>query len=164
MFFKSQIITGIVVCLLFIQCSTKREDYQKDKSGLEYRFVTENQEAQQAVINDILEIKYKLTKENDSIIEETDLFRIRLGGASHPGGSIEDGLAMMHIGDSAVFLIDAESYYILSRGIQLPPYLKKGEKVKFHIKLQEIIDLKEFEAYRDGLEQIDDVVVIGVRY
>ena len=70
-----------------------------------------------------MELKYKLTNEDDSIIEETDLFRMRLKAPSHPGGSIEDGLALMNIGDSAVFVIDAKSYYNFTRGIALPKYL-----------------------------------------
>ena len=130
------------------QCKQQNSEYSTHKSGLTYKFFVINQEAKQVAIDDIMELKYKLKTEDDSLIEETDFFRMRLKPPSHPGGSIEDGLAMMHIGDSALFMLDAEPYYTITRGIELPMNIKKGTKLKFYIKLNDILDLDNLVSYK----------------
>ncbi|NOZ46481.1 MAG: hypothetical protein GXO79_06825 [Chlorobi bacterium] len=145
---KNHWIVFALLVLISFQCKQDNKLYEKDKTGLRYKFFVKNIDAKKAAIGDVLELKYKLVTEQDSLIEETDLFRMRLKPSSHPGGSIEDGLALMHEGDSAVFLIDAEKYYNLTRGIKMPKFLKKGSNIKFYMKLNEILDLNDLASYK----------------
>lgn len=138
-----------------LQCKNENTEYSIHESGLKYKFFIQNESEKKVAIDNIMELKYMLKTENDLLIEETDLFRIRLKPPSHPGGSIEDGLSLMHVGDSALFIIDAESYYSLTKGIKLPANIKKGSKIKFYIKLNDIIDLNELESYREKMYHRD---------
>lgn len=154
---KTNHIYILLILLIFFltQCKNDVSEYSIHESGLKYKFFTLNANARKIAIDEIMELKYKLKTGNDTLIEETDFFRMRLKPPSHAGGSIEDGLSLMHLGDSALFIIDAESYYSFTRGIKLPAYLKKGDKIKFYIKLNDIIDLNELESYREKMYHRD---------
>lgn len=153
MHLKINRINIILVLLIsfFTQCKNENAEYSIHESGLKYKFYKLNASEKKVVIDDIMELKYKLKTEDDSLIEETDLFRMRLKPPAHPGGSIEDGLSLMHVGDSALFIIDAELYYTFTRGIELPASIKKGSKIKFYIILNDIVDLNKLESYREKM-------------
>lgn len=59
---------------------------------------------------------------------------------------------MMHVGDSARFLIDATLFYPVTRKEQVPDFIKPGSKLIFNIKLKEIFD---FEKYREESNKTD---------
>ncbi|MFC2086363.1 FKBP-type peptidyl-prolyl cis-trans isomerase [Bacteroidota bacterium] len=147
---RNYIILILLISFL-TQCKNENSEYNTHESGLKYKFFKLNSNEKKVAIDEIMELKYQLKTEDDSLIEETNLFRMRLKPPSHPGGSIEDGLSLMHVGDSALFIIDAESYYTLTRGIELPAYIKKGSKIKFYMKLNDIINLKELDSYREKM-------------
>ena len=61
-------------------------------------------------------------------------------------GSIEDGLAMMGQGDSASFIIKADSFYLKTQRFnELPPYIKPGDNLVVTIKIHEVKSKKEIE-------------------
>ena len=90
-------------------CKDNYGDFNIAESGLQYRFVESHENAQLPQIGNVLELEYSYEKEDGTV-----LFNSREGGRkymktlekpAHTGGSIEDGLAMMHEGDSALFKI-----------------------------------------------------------
>ena len=50
-------------------------------------------------------------------------------------GSLEEGMLMMAIGDSAIFKVNADSVYAKTFKQPRPAYVKKGSKLTFRIKL-----------------------------
>jgi FKBP-type peptidyl-prolyl cis-trans isomerase len=61
-------------------------------------------------------------------------------------GSLEDAMMMMAKGDSASFIVSADSFYLKTqRAPQLPPFLKPGDMLKVEIKMVEIKTKKELE-------------------
>jgi peptidylprolyl isomerase len=136
----------LAVFMAAIQCSDS--DFKIHETGLAYKFVNENKDARQAKVNDVVALKMKYTDASGILIEETDLFRIQLKQPSHAGGAVEDAIMMMHEGDSAIFLINAENYYTKSRGVKLPARLKPDENLTFYIKLIDVISADEFAKER----------------
>jgi FKBP-type peptidyl-prolyl cis-trans isomerase len=88
--------------------------------------------------------------ESDSVLFDTkDMngapFRLKLKATSEAGNTIDDALAMMHVGDSACFKVDAETFFIHSKGIEAPAYIKKGSKLTFYVRLSEIFSMEEYQ-------------------
>jgi FKBP-type peptidyl-prolyl cis-trans isomerase len=64
-------------------------------------------------------------------------------------GSLEDGLFMMAKGDSAAFIVPADSFFLKTMQMnQLPPFIKSGDHIKAVIKLGNIKGKQEVEAQR----------------
>ncbi len=124
--------------------------YLKNNSGIEYKFIIENEQKKLAKIGDVIivDIKYYL---EDSLIFDLKKVnkdkKIKIYRPSHEGGCLEDALTMLSVGDSAHFLISAESFYKHTRKQKLPSFISKNAKLRFEIKLLEIFS--EIEALED---------------
>lgn len=74
------------------------------------------------------------------------VFKYRLPKSSF-AGSIEDGLAMMSKGDSASFIINADSFFLKTqRAKELPSHIKPGDHLLVLIKVKDIKNAQELEA------------------
>ncbi len=137
-----------LIALLLIIVSCSNSNYKTHESGLKYKYFNHSEKAILPNEGDIIAIKFRYENSNGDIIEESELFRTQLNKPSHAGGSIEDALAMMHKGDSALFLIKAEDYYTQTRGVRVPNNIEPTEHLHFFIKMVDIISFDEFEKER----------------
>lgn len=146
---KRNIKNVAYLCLLSCMFSCSSDDFKKHGSGLEYKFVIHNDDSVETKTGDILVLNMRYTNNNDSILfdsrEISGSFRMRLGPPSHNGGCIEDGFSMMHLGDSALFLIDARLFYQETRKMQIPSGVDPNSKLKFYVRLKKILTIKELE-------------------
>jgi len=140
------IISIAIFFILGLSCTNS--DFKVSEIGLEYKFIQENINNPQPQIGDIVTIKMIYTAANGDVIEESAKFRTQLKKPSHTGGSIEDALAMMHKGDSAIFKISANDYYTKTRETYLPERFSANEKLFFYIKLINITSRDEFQKER----------------
>lgn len=147
MFFRN--IIGVATFILFA-LSCNNNDFIVNELGLEYKLIEEYTNNTKAKVGDVLSIKMMYTKPNGDVIEESALFRIQLKKASHMGGSIEDALALMHKGDSAIFKINAENYYTKTRGIPLPEEIDANSKLLFYIRLVDVTPYSDFAKEREA--------------
>ncbi len=138
-----------VVCIAILTFSCRNGGYKTDKSGLMYKFITENKEAVKPVNDDVLVLHMVYKTEKDSVLfstaEISGPFRMRMKKISHEGGCIEDAFGMMHVGDSASFLIDAVNFYEKTKKQDRPMFVKDGDKLKFDIKIVKILKTDQFE-------------------
>ncbi|HNQ69179.1 MAG TPA: FKBP-type peptidyl-prolyl cis-trans isomerase [Bacteroidales bacterium] len=123
--------------------------FRKTNSGLEYRFVGSGKGKKYPKVGDVLYIDMTYKTEKDSVLfrsREIDKnFKMRLEVPSHPGGCIEQAFMMMKEGDSAVFKIDAVNFLTYTQGkVNIPHYIKKGDKLIFNIKMMKIVDGSEY--------------------
>lgn len=132
------------IFLFFLSCDNSQ--FKTHKSGLKYKFIVENKKQKKAKLGDVLAIVFKtLTEKNRETIEQSGLFRIQLQKPMYKGGAVEDALAMMHKGDSALFLIDAKKYYTKTRQMPVPEQLVDDNNVCLAIKVVDIISKEEYE-------------------
>ena len=144
---------SLIFCFAFVS-KDKIKGYKKTDTGLYYKFYKQNKDAQKPEIGDVLtvEMTYKLkgnNKEKDSVIYSSN------GASAIPKlqlikpiykGDISEGLAMMAAGDSASFIISADSFYLRDIGIeQLPDFVKPGSKLVFEIKLLSVQKKADYE-------------------
>lgn len=112
-------------------------------TGVRYLFIKHNSAGGKPVMGDIAYIRILFKRNDDSLLfdshagKHTDsesVFPLTLKPAFH--GSLEQGIALMAAGDSASFLICADSLYMKSfRFKEFPHFVKKGSDLKFYVKL-----------------------------
>ncbi|MDZ7740896.1 MAG: FKBP-type peptidyl-prolyl cis-trans isomerase [Bacteroidota bacterium] len=116
---------------------------------MKYMFY-EQHDAPKPVIGDIVTLRMTYGKE-DSVLFSTDItkekdarFPLR---ESQFMGDIYEGISMMSIGDSARFVISADSFFLITANSQqLPPFITPGEMLYFDMKL---IDFQSEEAFME---------------
>ncbi|MCF8388203.1 MAG: hypothetical protein K9G47_09980 [Bacteroidales bacterium] len=142
-------ISVITVIVLFVlsACNSQDQGYETTDSGLKYKFYVENN-APKPAIGDIVTLQMTYGKE-DSVLFSTDVtkehnarFPLR---ESQFQGDIFEGIGMMSIGDSARFVISADSFFLITANSRrLPPFVDPGEMLYFDMKL---VDFQSEEAF-----------------
>ncbi len=121
--------------------------FSRTKSGLNYKFITKNN-SYRPLIGDVLELDMKYYLNGDSLLFDTKdagtAYRMRMETPSHKA-SIEEGFLMMGKGDSAIFKVDALSFFKYTRNlVHTPNYTKTGDKIEFRVKMIDIIRQTDF--------------------
>jgi len=142
----------ITTALIIFACKENKSGFDKTQTGLEYKFIIHNKDAAQSKKDDVLVLDIIWTTENGDTLftsfEQNRDYLRKLEEPRHQGGSLEDALAMMHLGDSAIFKIDAYNFYKYSEKQEsLPKKLKEGDKIIFYIKLREILKTNDYSNH-----------------
>ncbi len=149
---KQKLFTFFIIIIFAYSCKSDLEGFKKLENGLRYKFIETNEGMPKPTIGDVLviDISYK-NKNGELVFSSAELERTylrKLTEPTHPGGSLEDALAMMHVGDSAIFKINAANFYRFSEEFsQLPDNIDLKENYYFHIRLKEIMKKEEFDSF-----------------
>lgn len=147
--------TAVLVATAFNACKKSPfSDYDKTENGLMYKFYNENKDAKKPALGDILTVTLVLKNtKGDSVLFDSRKF----GGEqkfplfeSKYKGSIEEGFAMLHLGDSASFLVNPDSFYSYTSRAPKPDFFNEGDMLNFEVKLEKI---ESKEEYRKQMEQ-----------
>ena len=137
-------ISLLIVGTLLVFSSCFKDGFEVTSNGLHYLFYKTNEGAKPK-IGDILQLDLEYKNQKDSILYSSkslgDSFLLELKAPSFIGG-LEEGLAMMSVGDSAAFLVSADSIFDKMFKTELPVEIKKGEMLRFEIKLKKIMNKK----------------------
>lgn len=144
-FFLVLFLSGVL-----FSCSSE-SSFKEHESGLKYKYIVHNEGAEKPMVGDILEMSMAYRTMDDSLIEASDFFRMQMSKPSHAGGSIEDAMSLLHVGDSARFIIDAYNFYVKTRKIELPAFLQPGDRLIFDLKLLNFLKFEEFEQERRSI-------------
>ncbi|OFX46086.1 MAG: hypothetical protein A2046_04305 [Bacteroidetes bacterium GWA2_30_7] len=154
---KSYFYKILIIFILSIEViSCKNENkYEVTENGVNYRFFVHNENARKPAVGEIIEINMRYYTEDDSLLFDTKevpgVFRMQVKDPKQFSGTIDEGLVYMNEGDSAEFLVDASFFYLKSKKVDVPSFIKSGSKLKFYIKINKILTLKEFEDERSIL-------------
>ncbi len=117
--------------------------YEKTESGLYYKFHVKNEDGQKSKSGDMITLTMVHRSENDSVFYSSSDYSypyIVTMMKSRSAPDFYEALGMMAERDSATFIFDSETYYKNTfQTTELPPYIKKGSKMLFDIR---IIDFK----------------------
>ncbi len=152
---KFALLTTVAIALVTSSCNnSKFKGYEMAENGLHYHFFNQDKEGTKVQIGDGLLLYYALYRQDsDSLIGDSkesskDGSGYVQFGVSQPTfkGSFEDGLLMMSKGDSAAFIISADSFFLkTNRMNELPKGIKPGSFLKGIFALKEIRTKKELE-------------------
>jgi len=138
---------ALVMFLSSCKDNSEFEGYKKADNGLYYKFFTENKDAVKPNQGDQVSVRYIfMNQKNDSIIMDSKNGSQDGSGYTNIGiqkptfkGSLEDALMMMGKGDSASFIVPADSFFLKTmRMNELPKPFKPGDHIKAVLKVRDI--------------------------
>lgn len=152
---QNLLLTIPAAAMLLASCdNSKFEGYKMADNGLHYKFYVQSDTSRTPAEGDGIAFRYVIKKySNDSTLVDskavsrdgTGITKFLLPKSSFRG-SIEDALMMMHAGDSASFIISADSFFLKTNKMNaLPPYIKPGENLAVFVKMATITTRKEIE-------------------
>jgi FKBP-type peptidyl-prolyl cis-trans isomerase len=124
----------LLVCILSSAALAQQKvAFQKTPTGLEYR-IYHNGGKTKPVAGDLIKTIVVYCNHKDSVIYDSRISRpeniFELLAPTFKG-SLEEGMLMMAIGDSAIFRVNADSIYAKTFKTPRPKYVKKGSKLTF---------------------------------
>ena len=129
----------------FTSCS-KYKGFKEDKeTGLYYKFYVENKDAAQPQDGDLIDFIYTLRTKDSSFVKSIPLQD--LIQPSRYKGDLYAAFKMLHLGDSATFILDADSFFHHFVGEKFEP---KKKELYIDIKLNKITPKKEVEEKREN--------------
>jgi FKBP-type peptidyl-prolyl cis-trans isomerase FkpA len=148
----------LLVCVLaIVSCNnSKFPGYKDTDNGLAYKFYVQNGDANavKPKEGDVMTLSMSYKNSKDSVLFTT----AQRGPITVPltkptfKGSLEEGFAMMAVGDSASFIVNADSLFIKTfQQKELPPYIAKGSMVTFELKLVKIQSKEDVQKERDAM-------------
>lgn len=133
-------IISAFAAMLIAACSN---GYNTTSSGLEYKIIVSNSDAPKPEKGDIVAVRLTCRSLSEIIVDETPTFKMQLKEAPVGRPSVEEGLMMMHKGDSADFRLLSSCY----RGAEP----QDGDSLLMvSVKMVDIIPLEEFERDREA--------------
>jgi len=147
------LLLAVVFLSCTISCSGKYGDFDVTESGLQYKIVDNNRNTGRVPkIGDVLDLNYSYETEDGRVLFDSHdsgrKYMKTLEPAAHVGGSIEEGLAMLHEGDSALFRIGAENFLLFSEKYgHLPAGVNALDQIIIKVRLVDIMDSKEIDRY-----------------
>lgn len=150
---KIHVMTAAAAVLMFTACNKSDfEGYTKAENGLHYKFFNQTEDGTKAEEGGGISIRYTIKiKSKDSTMFDSKMSsqdginKLMLMKPTVQGG-IEDALKMMAKGDSAEFIINADSFFLKTNGMkELPRFMKPNDHLIFSVKMYEIRTKKELE-------------------
>lgn len=140
-----------------ISMASCKKGFQKTEGGLEYMIYTNNS-GPKPKEGEIMrcDIIYKKVKNDSDSVFFSSITRdtgavVKLSKPTCKG-CIEEGMMMLSAGDSATFIASADSFFLKTIGQELPPFFKKGDKIKFEVKMHAIMTEEQRAAMLKSAE------------
>ncbi|HSI91753.1 MAG TPA: FKBP-type peptidyl-prolyl cis-trans isomerase [Adhaeribacter sp.] len=161
---KAKFFVPVLAGVFLMQaCQDKKakDEFTKTEGGLEYKLYGKDKDGKYEPKNapadttNTLKVGQVVTMQqivkNDA---DSVLFSTYTGGQpamammqpSTFGGSLEEGFAMLEPGDSAVFRVSADTLFAKAYQQPLPPFIKPGSKLTFHVKIDKVQSREEAMA------------------
>lgn len=140
-------LLAVAFVFSFSSCS-KHKGYKQDKeSGLYYKFYVLNKDSVQAQTGDVVSLMYQLSLEDSILVPSVPIQE--LVQESIYNGDVYDAIRMMHVGDSATFILNADTFFHYMGGSN--PFDKK--ELYFTFKMTELMPKAEVDAVMQAQEE-----------
>lgn len=159
-------LTSIIIAfpalgLLVTSCGngsdSKFDGYTRAENGLHYKFFNHAEGGATPKIGDFLLLNYQFKLQSkDSVLMDSKsnssdgsgYAEINLQRSTF-SGSLEDGIMMLSKGDSASFIISADSFFLKTMGMnELPKFVNKGDFLQANMKVGEIMSKEMVDGRR----------------
>ncbi len=133
-------LLAVVFAFNFTACSKYKGFKQDKESGIYYKFYVINKDSAQAQTGDVVSLFYQLSLK-DSVLVPSMPIQEMIQESLYQG-DVYSALRMMHVGDSATFILDADTFFHYMGGTN--PFDEK--ELYFTFKMTELMPKAEFEA------------------
>lgn len=156
----------LLILFCIVLCSSCADSaykgYTETDTGLLYKLKMIGEGKRKPLLGDYLQLQITYKTSKDSVFfdsyssSETGMVILPLNHSSFKG-SFEEGLTMMNEGDCVSFIVDASALFKNFFHADLPLFLKQGDVVKMDVKLNRILNAKEYsEKVKEYQDLIDD--------
>jgi len=136
----------LFVVVMMMNSSCNKDGFSVTESGLKYHLV-EKKNGRKPELGEMLRMhliyKDKTGKELYNSNSLGDGFVLELTKPTFIGG-LEEGFAMMGEGDSAIFLLNADSIFDKTFKQKLPPNVMPNDMLRFEVRLKKVLTATEF--------------------
>ena len=143
------VIAAIGAYLVSCQEQGEFPGFKQTESGLYYKFYYESGDTLMPKVGDFLEVDMIYATEDTVMFDSRELpkeMQMPVVESVHVG-DIYEGISMMHKGDSATFICNADSVFTkLFRFRSIPPELDSTKYIYFHLKVKDIMTKEEMNA------------------
>lgn len=124
---------AIFAVMYFAACSGS--GYKETESGLKYRFHVKNEDSSGVQMYDIVEVLMNY-RTSDTVLYKSGSGKIPFQIDPVFKGDLMEGILMMHLGDSATFVMTPEDFFIRMMEYQeIPDYVSGVDEMFFDIKV-----------------------------
>jgi FKBP-type peptidyl-prolyl cis-trans isomerase len=159
------LIGAAALVMAFSACrQSKYDGFEESESGLYTAWHDKHEDAPKAKMGDIMFTTMKLYRKGAEEGKDSLLFDsfqspdipggLKLIELMKPlySGDLMEGLAELHLGDSASFITSADSFFIVANKMpELPPGIKKGDALLFRFRVKDIKTMDETKEYVNNL-------------
>ena len=163
------VILVFSILLIFFGCG-KYKGFKKTSNGLYYKFIKKSQSSDKPKEGDIAYCQMKYMTMKDSVlfssIKVGQPVAIPVVKAMYRGDVNEAFENLMHIGDSAVFILSADSFYTKNVEVNLrdlPSPLKHGDKIKICIRIDSVMTKAQIEKDQQMLSEKKKIKIDELR-
>lgn len=156
---KSILFTSLFAGMIGIlfSCAGEYPGFKKTKSGIYYKIHVNNTDGAKVETDDVLSLTM-VYRTVDSVLFDSRMaaqpMTLPLSIPQYPG-DIFEALALLKVGDSATFILDAEDFFYQTVGMpQLPQHIAPGSKMYFDVKVNKAISEAEMEEERNALKEL----------
>ncbi len=153
---KKTLLLAGAGALAMVSCKndSQFDGYTRSENGIHYKFFKQDEKAVKPTEGSGFSIRYTIKKQsNDSLlVSSKDVVQDGSGilrqvmTKSSCKGCIEDGIMLLGKGDSAAFIISADSFFLKTmRGNELPTFIKKGEFLLVNMKMEDVKTKQEMD-------------------
>jgi len=130
----------LAIVLLFSACTNSEfPGYEKNDNGLYYQFFSSNTDSVQPKSGDFITMSMTYGLQDSILVDARTATRPMQLIDPQYKGDIFEAIAMMHKGDSASFILSADSFFLRTSGMrQLPPFIDSGSMLYFNLRLDNI--------------------------
>ena len=146
------LLAGAIMLASVTSCNK----YDKTDSGLEYKILKDSIGEGYPEKGGYITFWFEIQNDKDSVLDTQFKDQMPVGiptpEIKHKP-SIEEGFMLLTEGDSAVFVLDADSLYANTFGRPRPEYLKAGSTVKMVVRMSKIFSKKFVDSAMAVQEQ-----------
>ncbi len=143
-----------VILSVCLSCGNKDSEFKKHPSGLSYRFFEMKPEGKIPKPGDILVLSLKILNKDQKVFDASNFYRMQLGNPMFKG-DFYTALALMQVGDSVCFKLDAAGFFEKSRKRDLPVEFKQGDPVYIYVRLKNILSSEDLETEKEATYHTD---------
>lgn len=162
---KKNVTKGIALAILSVSVlsialssckKSKYPGYEDTESGLAFKFHKKGDGKITPKEGDIMSMVIVYKNSKDSVIfdsrKQGQPIMVPLQKPSFKGG-IEEGFAMMSVGDSASFVVNADSFFVKTFKMETPKFVEKGSGIYFDLKLEKVTLKADFEKEQQAKQE-----------
>ena len=150
----NRIVLFIAFTILMASCGGSDGDFKKHPSGLNYRFYETHPEGKTVKTGDIMVLSICITNKDGKVFDQSGFYRLQLGNPMYQG-DFYTGLALLQVGDSACFRLDASSFFEKTRKRDLPVEFKSGDPVYIYLRFKNILSAEDLESEKENTYHTD---------